>query len=83
MLRVTDNGLGIPAAYRDKIFDKFFRVRMAIQHNVKGMAPGLGLWAHIIKEHHGSILVESEEGKGTSFIIKLPREYGSQPKYYT
>ena len=39
---------------------------------------GKGRVAHIIKEHHGSILVESEEGKGASFIIKLPREYGSR-----
>lgn len=78
MLRVTDNGLGIPAAYRDKIFDKFFRVPHGNKHNVKGYGLGLSYVAHIIKEHHGSIMVESEEGNGASFIIKLPREYGSR-----
>lgn len=73
-LTVKDNGIGIPAAYREKIFDKFFRVPHGDKHNVKGYGLGLSYVAHIIAEHKGRVNVESEEGRGTTFIIKLPKE---------
>ena len=73
-LQVKDNGIGIPASYKEKIFDKFFRVPHGDKHNVKGYGLGLSYVAHIIAEHKGQVLVESEEGKGTTFIIKLPNE---------
>ena len=73
-LTVKDNGIGIPASYKEKIFDKFFRVPHGDKHNVKGYGLGLSYTAHIIAEHKGSIKMESEEGKGTTFIIKLPKE---------
>ncbi len=73
-LQVKDNGIGIPASYKEKIFDKFFRVPHGDKHNVKGYGLGLSYVAHIIAEHRGSVSVESEEGKGTTFIIKLPKE---------
>lgn len=82
-LTVKDNGIGIPASYKEKIFDKFFRVPHGDKHNVKGYGLGLSYTAHIIAEHKGSIKLESEEarpddpigrGKGTTFIIKLPKE---------
>ena len=73
-LQVKDNGIGIPASYKEKIFDKFFRVPHGDKHNVKGYGLGLSYVAHIIAEHKGQVLVESEEGKGTTFIIKLPKE---------
>lgn len=76
LLKVKDNGIGIPAAYKEKIFDKFFRVPHGDRHNVKGYGLGLSYVAHIISEHNGQVSVESEEGKGTSFIIKLPKEHG-------
>jgi len=73
-LQVKDNGIGIPASYKEKIFDKFFRVPHGDKHNVKGYGLGLSYVAHIIAEHKGSVSVESEEEKGTTFIIKLPKE---------
>ncbi|MEO6542355.1 MAG: HAMP domain-containing sensor histidine kinase, partial [Ferruginibacter sp.] len=73
-LTVKDNGIGIPASYKEKVFDKFFRVPHGDKHNVKGYGLGLSYTAHIIAEHKGSIKLESEEGKGTTFIIKLPKE---------
>lgn len=75
-LQVKDNGIGIPASYREKIFDKFFRVPHGDKHNVKGYGLGLSYVAHIIAEHKGQVQVESEEGNGTTFIIKLPKENG-------
>ena len=76
IIKVKDNGIGIPAAYKEKIFDKFFRVPSGDRHNVKGYGLGLSYVAHIIQQHFGKIEVWSEEGKGTQFIIQLPKEYG-------
>ncbi|HET9055306.1 MAG TPA: HAMP domain-containing sensor histidine kinase [Chitinophagaceae bacterium] len=76
VLKVNDNGMGIPDAYKDKIFDKFFRVPSGDRHNVKGYGLGLSYVAHIVQQHHGTINVWSEEGKGTQFTIQLPKEYG-------
>jgi len=74
VLTVKDNGIGIPASYKEKIFDKFFRVPHGNKHNVKGYGLGLSYVAHIIAEHKGSVTADSEEGTGTTFIIKLPKE---------
>ncbi len=69
--RVTDNGVGIPAQYLDKIFDRFFRAsRSGIQG---GTGLGLSIAKKIIESHGGRIWVESEEGKGASFVFELPR----------
>jgi two-component system phosphate regulon sensor histidine kinase PhoR len=75
-LIVRDNGMGIPTAYQDKIFEKFFRVPQGDKHNVKGYGLGLSYVAHIIQKHNGYIRVNSEPGKGASFIITLPKLHG-------
>jgi two-component system phosphate regulon sensor histidine kinase PhoR len=72
VLAVTDNGIGIPAVYLGRIFDKFFRVPSGDHHNIKGYGLGLNYVQHIIGWHKGSIGVESKEGKGSTFTIKLP-----------
>lgn len=76
LIKVRDNGVGIPAAYKEKIFDKFFRVPSGDRHNVKGYGLGLSYVAHIVQQHHGATDVWSEEGKGTQFVIQLPKKYG-------
>ena len=74
---VQDNGMGIPAAYQEKIFEKFFRVPQGgDRHNVKGYGLGLSYVAHIIQKHKGRIQVNSETGKGSTFIITLPKLNG-------
>lgn len=73
-LSVKDNGIGIPAEYKGKIFDKFFRVPASDTHNTKGYGLGLSYVNEIIKRHLGFITVESEFGKGSIFIIKFPVE---------
>lgn len=75
ILNICDNGIGIDPEYKDKIFDKFFRVPHGNMHNVKGYGLGLSYAAHIIERHHGSIDAESDGTNGTTFIIKIPRAH--------
>jgi signal transduction histidine kinase len=75
-LKISDDGIGIAEEYRRKIFDKFFRVPMGNQHNIKGYGLGLSYVSEIVRRHLGFIVVNSELGKGTTFTIKLPAERG-------
>lgn len=68
-IRVIDNGMGIPAALREKIFQPFFTTKPTGQ----GTGLGLSLSYDIISKGHAGVLrVESEEGAGTTFVIELP-----------
>lgn len=70
-IRIKDTGTGIPHEVRSKIFDPFFTTKPV----GKGTGQGLALAYRIIAERHkGSIDFESEVGKGTTFIIRLPLE---------
>ncbi len=72
--RIKDNGIGIAPEYRDKIFEKFFRVPHGDTHDAKGYGLGLSYAAQVIKKHNGSINVQSQPGAGTTFIIHLPKQ---------
>ena len=73
VLSVADNGIGIPAEYKNKVFEKFFRVPQGDTHNAKGYGLGLSYAAHVVQKHKGTIEVESEQGAGTRFIISIPK----------
>jgi len=70
-LRVRDYGVGIPKADQKNIFDRFYRVRDRHQA-FSGLGLGLYITHEIVKQHGGDITVESEEGKGSTFVVSLP-----------
>ena len=72
VLKISDKGNGMSKAVQKKIFEKFYREHTGNIHNVKGHGLGLAYVKQIIDDHQGEIFVESEKGKGTTFIIKLP-----------
>ncbi len=77
-IRVRDNGIGIPAKDRDRLFRRFER-----GSNTGGIS-GTGLGLHIVKEiaagHGGSVAFESVEGHGTEFVVRIPKE-PAQPEH--
>lgn len=71
ILKVRDQGIGMSKAVQKRIFEKFYREHTGDIHNVKGHGLGLAYVKRILDDHHGEIFVESEKGKGSTFIIKL------------
>ncbi len=80
MLVVKDTGEGIPAADLPYIFDRFKRVEGARSRTFEGSGIGLSLVQDLVKQHGGSIHVESELGKGTTFSIIIPKGADHLPK---
>ncbi|EFH85266.1 PAS domain-containing sensor histidine kinase [Ktedonobacter racemifer] len=73
-IQVRDHGLGIPREQCDKIFDRFYRVTDPKQKAIHGLGMGLYIVAEIVKRHRGTITVDSEVGKGSTFTVTLPRK---------
>lgn len=73
-ITVADEGIGIPEADRDRIFERFYRVDRGRSRETGGTGLGLAIARHVLLNHGGSIDVESEEGVGTTFVLTLPRE---------
>ncbi|MFV0554678.1 MAG: sensor histidine kinase [Mangrovibacterium sp.] len=73
-ISIADNGIGIPAEYRSKIFGRFFRVPTGNRHDVKGFGLGLDYVRKIITFHRWKIAVKENHPQGTQFIIIINRQ---------
>jgi len=71
-ISVKDNGIGINPMHHKKIFDRFYRVTKGDLHTTKGFGLGLNFVKKVVDAHGGKIEVQSEEKKGSTFIIKIP-----------
>lgn len=69
---VQDSGIGIPKGQKDRLFTKFFRADNAVSVQTDGTGLGLYMVKKIIDRHGGKIVVDSTEGKGTTFIVTVP-----------
>jgi two-component system phosphate regulon sensor histidine kinase PhoR len=70
-IAVTDNGAGIPRVEHGRIFDKFYRIDDRLSRKRDGSGLGLAIVKHIIKAHHGRVVVESAAGRGSTFSILM------------
>lgn len=73
MLRISDNGPGIPEADLPRIFERFYRVDKARSRGSGGTGLGLAIVKHLVEEHRGEIQVHSTVGEGTQFHLTFPR----------
>lgn len=78
-IQVADRGGGIPQEELDAIFEPFYRGATAQAYQVRGSGLGLTLVKEIVESHGGSVRVESEEGQGTTFTVRLPSANGHAP----
>jgi signal transduction histidine kinase len=72
-IRVTDDGPGIPEADRATLFEPFFRVDRSRSKKTGGSGLGLSIAKRIVEAHGGTIVAESNPGRGVSFVVTLPR----------
>ena len=78
-MEVSDNGIGIPAKDRERIFDRFYRVDKARSRESGGTGLGLSIAREIILRHHGSIGLTDHKGPGTTVRIVLPIRQPEEP----
>jgi two-component system sensor histidine kinase SenX3 len=73
-ISITDQGIGIPSAEIDRIFERFYRVDPARHRSTGGTGLGLSIVKHVAATHGGDIRVWSVEGQGSTFTLSLPRK---------
>ncbi len=73
---VSDEGIGIKEEDLDRIFDKFFRGDPSSRREISGTGLGLPIVKHIVESHEGTLSVESDPGRGSTFVFALPFEGG-------
>ena len=74
-IKVSDSGIGIPEEFQELIFERFYRVDKARSRETGGTGLGLSITKNVILMHQGIIKVESKEGEGTPFSVRIPLTY--------
>ncbi len=74
VVSVADTGIGIAPEHRERIFERFYRVDKSHSKASGGTGLGLSIVKHAVQYHHGTVELQSEEGKGTTICILLPKE---------
>ena len=74
-LSVADTGIGIPAADRERVFERFYRVDKSHSKEIGGTGLGLSIVKHGAAFHNAQVRLESQEGKGTTVTLTFPRRY--------
>ena len=80
VLGVADTGIGIRAADRERIFERFFRTEAATRRVIPGSGLGLTISQAIVQAHGGTITVRGDETHGSTFTVRLPLGLGSSPR---
>lgn len=80
VLCVEDTGIGIPKAHQERIFERFYRVDKSRSKATGGTGLGLAIVKHVLSHHHASIVLESEEDKGTKITVTFPIKQSSLEK---
>ena len=76
---VQDSGIGIPPEHIPRLFERFYRVDKARSRALGGTGLGLAIVKHLVMAHHGSVSVESEVGRGSTFYFQIPATATSDP----
>lgn len=71
-IKVSDDGCGIAEQHLPRLFERFYRADKARSRSLGGTGLGLAIVKHIVQAHRGSVIVESEQGRGSTFTIFLP-----------
>ena len=72
-ISVKDNGIGIPIQEQGRVFDKFYRAQNIPDANLPGIGLGLSYVKLMVEAHNGTIVLQSQPGKGTTFTIEIPQ----------
>jgi signal transduction histidine kinase len=73
LLIVQDNGIGIPPSEVPKVFERFYRVEKSRNRKLGGSGIGLTIVKKLTQAHEGDVEIKSEEGKGTTVYIRIPK----------
>jgi signal transduction histidine kinase/DNA-binding response OmpR family regulator len=76
-ISISDTGIGIPPVQLDRVFDRFYQVDASQTREHEGSGLGLALVKELVELHHGTICVQSEIGRGTTFTVQLPLGRGN------
>ena len=71
-IQVIDSGPGIPAEHMARLTERFYRVDAARSRELEGTGLGLAIVKHIVNRHRGTLDIDSEEGRGSTFLVRLP-----------